>query len=113
MLLQSAFLLFGLIAAFGLLLSLLIARRVRFSGLLPLAHGIAGFGALGFLLFVLTQTPSAPVHAWWAFGLLTIGFLGGIVLFRVLFPRSPPLLLVAGHGLIGLVGLYFLWNALA
>jgi len=111
-LLQIAFLLFALVATFGFLMFMLIAFRVRLPKFLRIGHGIAGFSALCFLLFALASAPNAPVHAWWALGLFAAGLLGGVLLFRLIFPQKSPLVMIAGHGLIGLAGLYLLWGTL-
>jgi len=110
-LLHVAFYFFALVAMGGLGIAALIGAGVRFPGFLPIGHGAAGFAALIVLLFAAARTPEAPPGAWWALAVFAAGFLGGVLLFRLMFRKNPPPLLIAGHGLVAGVGLYLLWAA--
>lgn len=110
-LLNIAFIWFALIAAGGLLIATLITAAKHFPKLLPIGHGVGGFAALIFLLVVLMRMSHAPERAWWAFALFSASLAGGVVLFRLMFPGRAPLVLIMGHGIFGVAGLYLLWTA--
>jgi hypothetical protein len=110
-LLHTAFYFFALVAAGGLTIAVLIGARVQFPGLLPIGHGAAGFAALIFLLVTLMRTLETSGSAWWALAVFTAGFLGGVLMVWLKFPKNPPLLLIAGHGIVAGIGLYLLWAA--
>lgn len=109
-LIQITFTLFAAIAAGGLLMAGMIALKMRVPALLGPAHGLGGFAALCLLFAANLQNPATPDRAWWALLVFTAGFIGGLLLFRVLFRNTPPLLLVAGHGSVAILGLYLLYG---
>ncbi|WP_428313326.1 hypothetical protein [Hydrocarboniphaga sp.] len=111
-LMQVAFLLFAAVAAGGVLLSLLVGLRLRFPAWLGSAHGLAGLGALAFLFAtnLLGGAETTP-RAWWALGVFTSGFFGGLLLFRVIFKQRATLPLALMHGSLGALGLYLLYGA--
>lgn len=107
-----AFWLFAAVAAGGLLITALIALRIRFPSLLGMAHGLGGLLALGVLLAVnLRGEQATPTLAWWALAVLLSGFIGGLLLFRVIFRNRATLPLAAIHGSVGATGLYLLYRA--
>ena len=108
---QIGFVLFAAVAAGGVTMALLLAARMRIPGFLGPAHGLAGLAALAFLFYVNLQGgPSTPPAAWWAFGIFFAGFVGGVVLFRVLFKGKATLPLALLHGSAGAIGLYLLYG---
>ncbi len=111
-LMQIAFWALAAIAAGGLLMTGLIAAKVRFPSFLGLGHGLGAIAATG-LLFVanLRGEDTTPELAWWALGVFTAGIVGGLVLFRVLFRDNATLPLALMHGSLGAVGLYLLYQA--
>ena len=111
-LLQIAFFFFAAIAAGGVLMALLIVFKVKLPSYFSPAHGIGGLAALALLFFAnLRLGDATPESAWWALGVFTAGLIGGLLFFRVLFKQSAPLWLIAGHGSLGIVGLYLLYGA--
>ena len=108
---QIAFLFFAAIAAGGLLMAGLILAKVKVPSIIPPAHGLGGLAALAFLFWVNLQGGDAtPDRAWWALVVFAGGFVGGLLFFRVLFKKSAPLYLIAGHGSVAAVGLYLLYG---
>lgn len=108
---QLAFLFFAAIAAGGLLMAGLVLAKVKIPSLIPPAHGLGGLAALAFLFWVNLQGGDAtPDRAWWALVVFAAGFVGGLLFFRVLFKKSAPLYLIAGHGSVAAVGLYLLYG---
>ena len=109
---QIAFALFAAVAMGGLVMTLMILVRVRLPAFLGPAHGLGGLAALLFLFGVnLHSGDATPTTAWWALGVFFLGFVGGLLLFRVLFKEKAPLSLAALHGSIGAVGLYLLYSS--
>jgi hypothetical protein len=107
---QIAFVLFAAIAAGGLGMALMIAAKVRLPSFFGPAHGLGGLGALAVLFIANLQGEATPTLAWWALGVFTAGLVGGLMLFRVLFPKNTPLLLIAGHGSVAALGLFLLYG---
>ncbi len=107
-----AFVLFALVATGGVVLLAGIVSGKSLPGFLPTGHGLAALAALAVLFFVnLTGESATPAEAWWALGVFTLGLLGGLIFFRVLFPKSAPVWLLFGHGSLGGIGLYLLYQA--
>jgi hypothetical protein len=103
---------FALVASGGLLMSLLLALGRRIPALLGTAHGLAGLAALALLFAVnLRGGAATPPLAWWALGVFLGGFVGGLLLFRVIFRERASLGLAALHGSAGALGLYLLYGA--
>lgn len=110
---QIAFWAFAAIASGGLLMVLLIAAKVRFPGILPIGHGLGGLVALGLLFAAnLRGEAATPDRAWWALAVFASGFVGGVILFRVLFKDKATLPLALMHGSLGGLGLWLLYGAL-
>jgi hypothetical protein len=109
---QMAFWALAAIAAGGVLMTALIAAKVRFPSFLGLGHGLGAIAATG-LLFVanLRGEAETPALAWWALAVFTTGIVGGLVLFRVLFRDNATLPLALMHGSLGALGLYLLYQA--
>lgn len=108
-LMQWSFWLLAAVAAGGVLMAAMIALRLRIPAFLGTAHGLAGLAALACLFITnLVLRDAAPALAWWAFGVFLAGFVGGLLLFRVLFPGRAPLWLALGHGSVAVLGLYLL-----
>lgn len=109
---QIAFLLFAAIAAGGLLMTFMIAAKLRIPSFIGVAHGLGALAALGLLFAAnLRGGDSTAPMAWWALIVFLAGFTGGMLLFRVLFKDKAPLPLALMHGSIGAVGLYLLYGA--
>lgn len=109
---QWALLLFAAVAAGGLLMAGLIAAKGRIPALLSNGHGLAGLAALIFLFSVnLHGRDSTTAASWWALGVFLSGFVGGLLLFRVIFKGRATLPLVAMHASLGVAGLYLLYRA--
>ncbi len=110
--LQIAFWLLAAIAAGGVFIAALVGAKVRFPEILGMGHGLGALAALGFLFYVnLTSGDATPPRAWWAFGVFAAGFVGGVLLFRVLFKNRATLPLALVHGSAGALGLYLLYGA--
>lgn len=107
---QIAFVIFALVAAGGVTMALMIAAKKPIPSFMPPGHGLAGLVALAVLLAANLIGPDTTERAWWAFGVFAAGFSGAALLFRVIFKNKPPLLMVAGHGSIGAIGLYLLYG---
>ena len=102
-----AFVIFAAIAAGGVLMAGLIGSGRPVPKQIPVAHGLGALAGLTVLLYAnLTGSPSEL--AWWAFGIFAAGSLGGLLLFKFVFKQGAPMLIIAGHASLGLVGLYLL-----
>lgn len=110
--LQTAFGLFAAAASGGLLFTTLIALNKRYPRWFGSGHGLLGLTALGVLTYAMLKS-ALPVSAatWWAAGVLCMAWCGGLVIFRVLRPKSRPLVLALAHGSLALAGLYLLYCA--
>lgn len=108
-LMQIAFLFFAAIAAGGLLMVGMIFAKIQIPSFLGPVHGLGGLAAVAFLLYACLQGDATPERAWWALGVFTAGLMGGLLFFRVLFPKSAPLLLIGGHGSVAALGLFLLF----
>jgi hypothetical protein len=110
--LQWCLLAFALVASGGLLMVLLLALGRGIPRLLGTAHGLAGLGALVLLFAVnLRGGAATPPLAWWALAVFLGGFVGGLLLFRVIFRDRATLPLAALHGSAGALGLFLLYRA--
>lgn len=108
-LIQISFLFFGAIAAGGILMTVMILGKVKIPSFLGPAHGLGGLAAIALLFYVNLQGDATPDRAWWALGVFTAGFVGGVLFFRVLFKNAAPLFLVLGHGSVAVLGLWLLY----
>lgn len=109
-LVQIVFYIFCAIAFGGASIATAIWLNIRLPSVLPILHGLGGLVAIGLLAYVLAGMPSEASNLWWPFIILGAGFLGGVLFFRVLYPRKAPHFLIAGHGLVGLIGLFLLYR---
>jgi hypothetical protein len=109
MLWQWSFWWLAAVAAGGGLMAVQIALKRPIPSWMGSGHGLAALAGL-VLLFVanLRGEDQTPPTAWWALGLFTAGMVGGLILFRVLFPQRAPLGLAVLHGSLGAVGLILL-----
>ncbi|WP_152551457.1 hypothetical protein [Polycyclovorans algicola] len=102
------------VAAGGSLMVGMIATKRPIPRAISMGHGLFALVAVGALFTVnLWGEAQTPELAWWAFGVLTAGLIGGLLFFRVLFKDKAPLWLALGHGSVGVVGLVLLYNAAA
>ena len=109
---QWSLALFAAVAAGGLLMTALIATKARIPSLLSDGHGLAGLAALiGLFSVNLYGRGATSATAWWSLGVFLGGFVGGLLLFRVVFKGRATLPLVAVHASVGAVGLYLLFRA--
>lgn len=69
------------------------------------AHGLLGLGAV-FLVFLglILGERQASWGVWAGFGLTAGALVAGAVLFRGVFPKQRPVVLVAAHGAFGALG---------
>lgn len=110
--LQWVFAGFAAVASGGVLMCVLIATNTRIPTLISTGHGLAALGVLALLFGLnLRGGDATPALAWWALGVMAGGFVGGLLLFRVLFRSRAPLPLALLHGSVGSVGLYLLYQA--
>jgi hypothetical protein len=107
-LIQVAFVLLAAGAAGGLLLTLLVALKVRFPALLGTGHGLTGLLGLA-LLYAAHLGGEAPAGPWWGLIVITLTMLGGLVLLRTIYRNNIPVLLALGHGGLGVFGLYLIY----
>lgn len=105
---QFTFFMFAAVAAGGVLIAALAAVRIRVSPKLGAGHGLAALAALALLLLA-NLTGVTGALAWWAFGVLAAGLVGGGLLFRVLFKGRPPMKMVGMHAGVGSLGLLLLY----
>jgi hypothetical protein len=110
-LIQIAFVMLAAGACGGLLFVVLLARGVRYPAWFGAGHGLLGLAAVGLLGFALNQASNGmpTPQAWWALGVLAAALLGGVSLFRLLFPARRPIALVLMHGGLALLGLFLLY----
>lgn len=109
--LQIAFAMFAAGAGGGLLFTTLIALNKRYPRWFGSGHGLLGLSALAVLAYALSQSTSPISSAtWWAAGVLGMAWCGGVMMFRVLRPKSRPLVLALMHGSLALAGIYLLYR---
>ncbi|WP_043768644.1 hypothetical protein [Algiphilus aromaticivorans] len=106
-LLQLTFFIFLALALGGVLMACLILLKYRVPRALSNGHGLLALVALAIFLAA-NLTADNGALAWWAFGVLAAGFLGGGFLFRFLFRDRAPIKLIAGHAALGVTGLALL-----
>ncbi len=105
-----AFYIFMTIALGGIVMTGFILAEKKIPAFLGPLHGLGGLVGLGTLLLANLRGPSeAPERAWWALAIFATGFIGGVVFFRVLYRESAPVVLVAGHAMLALIGLATLY----
>lgn len=107
---QIVFFIFCAIAVGGAGLAAAALLKIRLPVALPVLHGLGGLIATGLLAYALAGLPPQTPYLWWPLIILGAGLLGGALFFRVLYPRKAPYILIAGHGLVGLVGLFVLYR---
>ena len=110
-LIQIAFLMLAAGACGGALFVVLLARGVHYPAWFGAGHGLLGLAAVGLLGFALKQaTGGMPTpQAWWALGVLAAALLGGVTLFRFMFPSRRPIWLALMHGGLAMLGLFLLY----
>jgi hypothetical protein len=105
------FLLFASIAAAGVGLAILRRAGVKLPAWLATAHGLSGL--LGLAVFFganLSLASSIAPELWWSLIAFTLGLVGGLLFFRVLFRRQAiPLWAILGHASMAAIGLYLLY----
>jgi hypothetical protein len=108
---QIAFLMLAAGACGGALFIVLLTMRIRYPTWFGAGHGLLGLAAIGLLGFALWQSSTMKTlpQAWWAFGVLAAALLGGVTLFRLLFPERRPIWLALMHGAVALLGLFLLY----
>lgn len=75
-------------------------------------HGLLNLACLfGVFLGLLLTENAVAVRAWVGVGVLTIALIGGLIIFRVLFPKKAPRSLIVLHGCMAVVGLVLLLPA--
>ncbi len=107
-----AFVMFAAGAAGGVLFAVLRLANVHYPRWFGAGHGLLGLTAVCVLGYAVSQSvDGAPrTQATWALGVFIAGLLGGVTFFRLLPRPRRPMLLVLGHGALGLVGLYLLYG---
>lgn len=108
---QWAYLLLAAGAFGGILFAMLVTAKVRYPRWFGAGHGLLGLTGAALMGVALSRRGGAEAHPsqWWAYAAVVAALLGGATLFRVLSPQQRPLLLVAAHGALALVGLWLLF----
>jgi hypothetical protein len=108
---QWAFVLLTAGAFGGILFAMLVTVKVRYPRWFGAGHGLLGLTGVAMMGIALLRRGGADTHPsqWWAYAAVVAALLGGATLFRFLSPLQRPLLLVAAHGALALVGLWFLF----
>jgi hypothetical protein len=109
--LQGLLVWFVLVGSGGILMALSKVIRVRLPSWLRIVHGLAGLVGLVALFMVNYHAASTPIVAWLAWGLLTGGLLGGLVLFGILYRGKAPAWAILVHGSAGIAGMALLYAA--
>ena len=107
---QWAFLALSAGACGGLLFAVLLVTKTRYPRWFGAGHGTLGL--LGLLLMGVAlkgQAAALPSSAWWGFAAVAAALLGGVTLFRFLFPDRRPLPLALLHGALAIGGLVLLY----
>lgn len=108
---QWAFVAFVGVASGGVLMAAIIAANKRIPSFIPTGHGLGGLAALALLFAAnLGAGSGLAASAWWSLGVLTSGFVGGVLLFRVIFKDRATLPLVAAHASAAALGLFLLYR---
>jgi hypothetical protein len=111
-LLQIAFSILAAGACGGVFFTTLLLLKIRYPAWFGIGHGLLGLLGVAVLTGSLLQAPpemASATRAWWALGAFTAGLLGGVVLFRLLFPKRRPLVLALLHGGFAVAGLVLLY----
>lgn len=107
---QWAYLALSAGACGGLLFAVLLVTRTRYPRWFGAAHGALGLLGLALMGVALYgQGAALPARAWWGFGAVAAALLGGVTLFRFLFPDRRPLPLALMHGALAITGLVLLF----
>jgi hypothetical protein len=107
---RIAFLVLATAAGSGLLFAALIALKLHYPRWFGAGHGLLALSGLGVLAYAASQSPDAVIaRVWWALALFASVALGGVTLFRGLFPSRRPPLLVLLHGDLAAAGLFLLY----
>ncbi|QHS11257.1 hypothetical protein [Sinimarinibacterium sp. NLF-5-8] len=110
--LSLVFWLFAAVAVGGVTLASASTLGLKLPKALGMVHGMAALASVALLLIVnFLGGQDTPETAWWALAVFTVGLIGGLLFFRVLFPQRTPTLLIVGHGGLGVLGLYLLYCA--
>lgn len=104
------FLYFASISLAGVLIACMRTLKLKLPVWIGPVHGMAGlFGLAAFFLINLKFAPQAGNLVWWSLGVFSLGLIGGLIFFRVLFTRGAPIWIYAGHGSVAVLGLYLLY----
>ena len=107
---RIAFLVLATAAGGGLLFAALITLKLHYPRWFGAGHGVLALSGLGVLAYAASQSPDAvATRVWWALALFASAALGGVTLFRGLFPSRRPLPLALLHGGLAAVGLFLLY----
>jgi hypothetical protein len=104
----TAFAILSPVAAGGVLMLWILLAGARIPSLLGALHGLGGLIGLAVLYVAFSKT-GFVAKSLWPLGLLTAALIGGVVLFKLVFRQSRPLLFVLGHGGLAAAGLYLLY----
>jgi len=104
------FLYFASISLAGLSIAVIRMLKVSLPTWLGAVHGMAAlFGLAAFFVVNLRFGDEGGSYAWWSLGIFSLGLIGGLIFFRVLFPKKAPIWTYAGHGMLAVIGLSFLY----
>lgn len=94
----------------GILIAFMRLIKIRLPAWIGTIHGMAGlFGLAGFFVVNLKFGVQAGSLVWWSLGIFSLGLIGGLIFFRVLFTKGAPIWIYAGHGGVAVLGLYLLY----
>lgn len=110
MTIQIALYIMVAVIAGGLTMAGFAVNRRPIPRLFRIGHALAALLGMAVLLLVNLSGPTEP-RAWWALGVFVAGFLGGLTLFRFIFRGKTPLVMILGHGSLGVAGLVLLYGA--
>jgi hypothetical protein len=111
MTIQLALYIMVAVIAGGLAMAAFSVNRRPVPRLFRIGHEVAALLGMTALLLANLSGPTEP-RAWWALAVFAAGFFGGLTLFRFVFRGRTPLVMIFGHGSLGLVGLVLLYGAL-
>lgn len=104
------FLVFASFSAAGLAITICRLSGFRLPGWVGAFHGMAGLFAVGaFFIINLNFAHQVGAAVWWSLGAFAGGVIGGLIFFRVLFPKAAPLWAILGHASMAALGLYLLY----
>jgi len=104
------FLYFASISLAGVSIAVMRLIKLRLPTWIGAVHGLAAlFGLAAFFIVNLKFGAQGGTYVWWSLGVFSLGLIGGLIFFRVLFTKGAPIWTYVGHGAAAIAGLSLLY----